>query len=217
MPRFRILFLYLLLMMLFFASCAGHQYPEVAWGESVAIIQPDEPEDDIYTDEIYTHEGNDIDETGSHITPGSLVTADISSIDNYEELYTYCGYYDWPGYDTEPCIYHTYCPRYYGYCEYRCCECCMYYNYEAEPRPMVALTFDDGPSPLTDYILNILDEHGGHVTFCVLATVWSFGRKLLYEWSNPAMRCLGIPGITGSLVGLTRSALPNKFLIQARR
>ncbi|MCL2378933.1 MAG: polysaccharide deacetylase family protein [Defluviitaleaceae bacterium] len=34
--------------------------------------------------------------------------------------------------------------------------------------PMVALTFDDGPSPYTDMILDILEEHGARATFCVL-------------------------------------------------
>ena len=35
-------------------------------------------------------------------------------------------------------------------------------------RPMVALTFDDGPSIYTNMILDMLEEHGGRVTFCVL-------------------------------------------------
>ena len=35
-------------------------------------------------------------------------------------------------------------------------------------RPMVALTFDDGPSPYTEKILDILEAHGGRATFCVL-------------------------------------------------
>ena len=35
-------------------------------------------------------------------------------------------------------------------------------------RPMVALTFDDGPSQFTDPILDLLYEHGGRATFFVL-------------------------------------------------
>jgi peptidoglycan/xylan/chitin deacetylase (PgdA/CDA1 family) len=36
-------------------------------------------------------------------------------------------------------------------------------------KPMVALTFDDGPySPVTDRILNKLEENGGHATFFVV-------------------------------------------------
>ena len=39
---------------------------------------------------------------------------------------------------------------------------------EPPRRPMVALTFDDGPSVYTDFILDLLEEHGGRATFCVL-------------------------------------------------
>ena len=34
-------------------------------------------------------------------------------------------------------------------------------------RPMIALTFDDGPSEQTERILNVLKEYGGKATFCV--------------------------------------------------
>jgi len=46
-----------------------------------------------------------------------------------------------------------------------------YYTYE-EPvrRPMVALTFDDGPSKYTNYILDVLEAHGARATFCVLGS-----------------------------------------------
>jgi peptidoglycan-N-acetylglucosamine deacetylase len=36
--------------------------------------------------------------------------------------------------------------------------------------PLVALTFDDGPSPWTDPILDHLARHGGHATFFVLGS-----------------------------------------------
>ena len=39
---------------------------------------------------------------------------------------------------------------------------------EPPRRPMVALTFDDGPSKYTDMILDILEKVGGRATFCVL-------------------------------------------------
>ena len=39
---------------------------------------------------------------------------------------------------------------------------------EPPHRPMVALTFDDGPSSYTDMILDILEAHGARATFCVL-------------------------------------------------
>ena len=34
-------------------------------------------------------------------------------------------------------------------------------------RPMIALTFDDGPSEYTERLLNVLKEYGGKATFCV--------------------------------------------------
>ena len=40
----------------------------------------------------------------------------------------------------------------------------------AERKPMVALTFDDGPSQHTDRILNVLDRYGGRATFFVLGS-----------------------------------------------
>ena len=39
---------------------------------------------------------------------------------------------------------------------------------EPPHRPMVALTFDDGPSEYTDLILDLLEAVGGRATFCVL-------------------------------------------------
>jgi len=42
-------------------------------------------------------------------------------------------------------------------------------NTEYVPRrPMIALTFDDGPSPHTDIILDLIETYGGQVTFFVL-------------------------------------------------
>lgn len=35
-------------------------------------------------------------------------------------------------------------------------------------RPMIALTFDDGPSSHTEHILDLLEQHGGRATFFVL-------------------------------------------------
>lgn len=37
-------------------------------------------------------------------------------------------------------------------------------------KPMVALTFDDGPSRQTLRILDVLEKHGGRVTFCVIGS-----------------------------------------------
>jgi len=38
-------------------------------------------------------------------------------------------------------------------------------------RPMVALTFDDGPSRHTTELLNILEAHGAYATFCVIGNL----------------------------------------------
>ena len=42
---------------------------------------------------------------------------------------------------------------------------------EPPRRPMVALTFDDGPSKYTDMILDMLEAVGGRATFCVLGNL----------------------------------------------
>ena len=40
---------------------------------------------------------------------------------------------------------------------------------EIDPsKPMVALTFDDGPSSVTPKILDLFSQYGGHATFCVV-------------------------------------------------
>jgi len=41
---------------------------------------------------------------------------------------------------------------------------------EVEKRPMIALTFDDGPSAYTNHILDLLYENGGRATFFVLGS-----------------------------------------------
>ena len=44
-------------------------------------------------------------------------------------------------------------------------------HYPPPRRPMVALTFDDGPTRYTEYILDILERHGARATFCVLGNL----------------------------------------------
>lgn len=44
-------------------------------------------------------------------------------------------------------------------------------------RPIIALTFDDGPSRLTSCLLDILDEYGGRVTFCVIGNLVEGGAE----------------------------------------
>jgi peptidoglycan/xylan/chitin deacetylase (PgdA/CDA1 family) len=45
--------------------------------------------------------------------------------------------------------------------------------------PMVALTFDDGPSQHTTQILNLLERYGGRATFCVIGNMAESGREVL--------------------------------------
>lgn len=50
---------------------------------------------------------------------------------------------------------------------------CLYYpiNPDIDPtKPMVALTFDDGPGPATERILKVLRDNHCHATFCVVGS-----------------------------------------------
>jgi len=50
-------------------------------------------------------------------------------------------------------------------------------------RPVVALTFDDGPSVVTSHILNLLQTHGGRVSFFVMGKhVQAHRTKILRAW-----------------------------------
>jgi peptidoglycan/xylan/chitin deacetylase (PgdA/CDA1 family) len=41
-------------------------------------------------------------------------------------------------------------------------------NKDSKKHPKIALTFDDGPGPYTDQLLNILNKYNAHATFCVV-------------------------------------------------
>jgi peptidoglycan/xylan/chitin deacetylase (PgdA/CDA1 family) len=43
-------------------------------------------------------------------------------------------------------------------------------TYLDRSKPMIALTFDDGPSQYTEHIVKLLDRYGCRATFCVLGT-----------------------------------------------
>ena len=51
--------------------------------------------------------------------------------------------------------------------------------------PMIALTFDDGPTPYTDRILDVLEQHGARATFFVL------GRNI-ENWQDTIIRTVNI-------------------------
>jgi len=82
---------------------------------------------------------------------------------------------------------------------------------EPEPirRPMVALTFDDGPSLAnTGFILDVLADHDAKATFFVLGSRVEAGAELInrmfdeghevagHSWGHPRLTGLGIAGIT---------------------
>ena len=92
---------------------------------------------------------------------------------------------------------------------------CEYYEYCEYPpphRPMIALTFDDGPSRYTDYILDILERYGARATFCVLGmnvAAWpdtilrtvELGSEVVgHSWNHPDMTLLGEDAIRRQII-----------------
>ncbi|MDR0273529.1 MAG: polysaccharide deacetylase family protein [Clostridiales bacterium] len=57
--------------------------------------------------------------------------------------------------------------------------------------PMIALTFDDGPSSLTSDLLDILDEHGGQVTFCLIGDLIENGAATVVRAFNSGHEIIG--------------------------
>ena len=87
-----------------------------------------------------------------------------------------------------------------------------YTQYEPARRPMVALTFDDGPHSIyTTAILDVLEEYGARATFCVLGNrvhnhadiirrMVAMGSEVMgHSWSHPDMTRLGTNGITDQI------------------
>ncbi|MCL1863454.1 MAG: polysaccharide deacetylase family protein [Defluviitaleaceae bacterium] len=78
--------------------------------------------------------------------------------------------------------------------------------------PMISLTFDDGPIWLTNYLLDILDEHGGRVTFCVLGDMVENGADIVlrafeagheivgHSWDHRDMAQLSVEAIVQQIL-----------------
>lgn len=78
-------------------------------------------------------------------------------------------------------------------------------------KPMVALTFDDGPSPYTDLILDLLERYGGRATFFVLGRnvePWqdtivravNLGNEIAnHTWTHPELTALNNQAIKAEL------------------
>ena len=79
-------------------------------------------------------------------------------------------------------------------------------------RPIVALTFDDGPGNATEKILDILEDHNARATFCVLGNrvalnsstvlrAFKNGNEIIgHSWDHKELTRLNYAGITTQLV-----------------
>ena len=79
-------------------------------------------------------------------------------------------------------------------------------------RPIIALTFDDGPGPATEKILDILEDNNARATFCVLgnrvsrnsATIlraFQNGNEIIgHSWDHKELTKLNYAGIVSQLV-----------------
>jgi peptidoglycan/xylan/chitin deacetylase (PgdA/CDA1 family) len=73
---------------------------------------------------------------------------------------------------------------------------------------IISLTFDDGPVPLTEYLLDILYEHGAVVTFCVIGDLVEEGAETVvrafengheiigHSWDHGAFTRLSVEAIS---------------------
>ena len=84
----------------------------------------------------------------------------------YEPAYEPYQPYEYKPYEYEPYEYEPY--QYEPYIPEPKPEPHIFQYDEPVRRPMIALTFDDGPSQYTEYILDVLQRHGARATFCVL-------------------------------------------------
>ncbi len=83
-------------------------------------------------------------------------------------------------------------------------------DYDSD-KPMLALTFDDGPSAHTERLLNIFKAHGGKGTFFVVGTSIERNKALLkrmaeegheignHSWSHPQLTDLGRQDIVSQI------------------
>jgi len=144
LPKFRIIFV-LILGLIVLTACAGEFYPEAVWAETENITVPRglySLDSEAVDSEASGLEEADLEETDFpvHTIPGPLTNPNThTEVSASEEPAPEC--------EEEP-----FCPFEYAYGR----------------RPMIALTFDDGPGPLTASLVEMLVEHGGYATFCVL-------------------------------------------------
>ena len=125
------------------AACAGEHNQDAVWAESDFMPRG------LYAQEYdYEYYGEYYEEyTQETPAPMTSPSPEVSPYPYYPYYEYYCEYYI--ECETELMNVIPICP-------------------ELGRRPMIALTFDDGPGPLTLYVVQMLAEHGGVATFCVI-------------------------------------------------
>lgn len=58
-------------------------------------------------------------------------------------------------------------------------------------KPMLALTFDDGPSKYTPQILDLLEQHGGRATFCVIGNLVDASKETVRRAADMGCEIVG--------------------------
>jgi len=58
-------------------------------------------------------------------------------------------------------------------------------------KPMIALTFDDGPSKYTSHVLDILEKYGARATFCVVGNIVNARQETVKRTSDLGCEVIG--------------------------
>lgn len=80
-------------------------------------------------------------------------------------------------------------------------------------KPMLALTFDDGPGPYTDRLLEILGENGAKATFFVVGSRLSGREELLGRMASDGHEIGGHSWWHSSLVTLNERAIADELMM----
>ena len=84
---------------------------------------------------------------------------------------------------------------------------------ETDPsRPMIALTFDDGPSRHTPRILDILERHGGRATFFTVGYLLSSNKETVLRASKMGCEIIGHTWDHKDLTKLSDAEIRNQLL-----